>query len=83
MGLTLWACFGSFLGAAEAALFSGTQYGSYNGISGVSAGHVLGQQLRLFLELFVSLLQLLGERLDRAGRDREHHEGRDHARVLS
>ena len=45
MGLTLWACFGSFLGAAEAALFSGTQYGSYNGISGGSAGYVLGQQL--------------------------------------
>jgi RHS repeat-associated protein len=40
-----WACFGSFQGAAEAALFSPTQYGSYQGVSNVSAGFVLGQQL--------------------------------------
>jgi len=42
---TYWACFGSFQGAAEAALFSPTQYGSYQGLSGISAGYVLGQQL--------------------------------------
>jgi len=40
-----WACFGSFQGAAEAALFSPTQYGSYQGAPNVSAGFVLGQQL--------------------------------------
>jgi hypothetical protein len=39
-----WACFGSFQGAAEAALFSPTGY-SYNGFANVSAGYVLGQSL--------------------------------------
>jgi len=39
-----WACFGGFQGAAEAALFSPTQY-SYQGAPNVSAGFVLGQQL--------------------------------------
>ena len=42
---TYWACYGSFQSAAESVLFSATQYGSYNSISGVSAGYVLGQQL--------------------------------------
>jgi RHS repeat-associated protein len=41
-----WACFGSFQGAAEAALFSPTPtWLSYNGTSGPSAGFVLGQEL--------------------------------------
>jgi RHS repeat-associated protein len=40
-----YACFGSFQGAAEAALFSPTLYGSYNGSSNVSAGYILGQVL--------------------------------------
>jgi hypothetical protein len=40
-----WPCFGGFQGAAEAALYSPTQYGSYQGVSNVSAGYVLGQQL--------------------------------------
>ena len=39
-----WACFGSFQGAAEAALFSPTQY-SYQGSPNVSSGFVLAQQL--------------------------------------
>jgi hypothetical protein len=39
-----WACFGSFQGAAEAALFSPTRYSS-QGATNVSAGFVLGQQL--------------------------------------
>jgi hypothetical protein len=39
-----WACFGSFQGAAEAALFSPTLL-SYMGVPNASAGYVLGQQL--------------------------------------
>jgi len=39
-----WACFGSFQGAAEAALFSPTP-GSYQGVPNASAGYILGQQL--------------------------------------
>jgi hypothetical protein len=39
-----WACFGSFQGAAQAALFSPTP-GSYQGVPNASAGYILGQQL--------------------------------------
>ena len=39
-----WACFGSFQGAAEAALFSSTLY-PYNGFTNAGAGYVLGRVL--------------------------------------